>query len=176
MKRLFFIFYILASLQLQAQQVPLIISSHIKIIENLTKETARTLPSGLEILLYPIMGTNLTASEDRLITNLFTKELTTKFKDINNSVSTINMLSDPSIKEALTTYPSNEEILNIASYLKKEIVLFINISKIKNDFRSIWSPTTRAIEKKPIYLLQATMMKSDSHYVLMRFFNYFYLE
>ena len=74
MKRLFFIFYILASLQLQAQQVPLIISSHIKIIENLTKETARTLPSGLEILLYPIMGTNLTASEDRLITNLFTKE------------------------------------------------------------------------------------------------------
>ena len=89
-------------------------------------------------------------------------------------LSTISMLSVLN-KKALDL-PSNEEILNIASYLKKEIVLFINISKIKNDFRSIWSPTTRAIEKKPIYLLQATMMKSDSHYVLMRFFNYFYLE
>lgn len=179
MRKFFLIVSMLCSwitFEISAQAVPLVVSSHLKMTEDIAKDIAKTLPRGMTIYLYPIQPMNLSASDEKIIVNVLEKMISEKFFVHGNKPATLSDITDTSIRNLMTEYPSLEDILNAANIQKYDAVLLANITQIKSETRNIWSASSRAIEKKNIYLYQGNLFKPDNQYVLMRFYKFFYIE
>ncbi len=177
MKRLYFFLFFITTFA-YSQQPPLIINSSNKIIDDLCNQLSRNLPKNIEILIFDINLLNISDFHEVNLKNNIETLLSDSSK--KHAIKIILQKEipekDQSVKEILSKFPSENDLMAIANYLKSDVVLMINITQIKKESRNVWSQKNRSIQKKDIFLFQANLYKPDNHSILLRFYNYFYID
>lgn len=169
--------FIFLNILISAQNIPLIINSDEKVIEDTVKLISKTLPKGIEILIY---NPNIINTDTRTALKIEKRAIelfSANSSKYNIKITTENDAKGKSedIKKMLENYPGEEDLVTLGLLLKCDAVLIINITKLRHEIRSIWDADAKSIVKKDIYILQGNLFNPENHRVFIRFFNYMYI-
>lgn len=183
MKRKFLLFTAFLLFQLSgppliSQIVPLVVFDAEKVWDDFGKFIGRSMPHGIEILLYPPYLINLNQKEQKNVQNKFQKTIQKAAQSTGYKMITPDQIQteNTEIKETLNHYPGQKEIMTAAKLLKYDAVLIVNITKTNGDFRNVWSQKNKSIVRKEIFHLQANLYNPENDSVYLRLSYFFFFD
>ncbi len=177
-KILFFLLFNFLSFSFYSQTIPLTIPEALFVFEDINKKIQKIMPRGVEVFLYPPYIINASENDKKIFETMIPEFFANSAEKLDFKIITMDMLKkkNPTFALSISQNVGQDEIMWTAKEMQYDAVLMINIGKVGNNTRNVWSNKKKAFSKKDVYLLQANIFNPEDSTVYSRFSVFFFLE